>query len=72
MIYVVDTHALVWFFENSDELGKNAKNAFDSKGSKLIIPTIVPAEIFYLSQRKKIIPSFEEIFQVIEQDKRCM
>ena len=31
MIYVVDTHALVWFFENSDELGKNAKNAFDSE-----------------------------------------
>ncbi|BCB95755.1 hypothetical protein JZK55_06770 [Dissulfurispira thermophila] len=53
MVYVVDTHAIVWFFEDSSELGKNALNALASKNSRLIIPTIVLAEIFYLSQRRR-------------------
>lgn len=72
MVYVVDTHAIVWFFEESNELGRNALNIFDSKSSRLIIPTIVLAEIFYLAQRRKITPSFEDIFQIIEQDDRCI
>ncbi|MBI5892623.1 MAG: PIN domain-containing protein [Deltaproteobacteria bacterium] len=54
MVYVVDTHAIVWFFEESNELGRNALNMLDSKSSRLIIPTIVLAEIFYLAQRRKI------------------
>lgn len=72
MVYVVDTHAIVWFFEDSNELGRDALNVLNSKNVKLIIPTIVLAEIFYLSQRRKITPSFEDIFQVIEQDDRCI
>ena len=72
MVYVVDTHAIVWFFEESNELGRNALNIFDSKSSRLIIPTIVLAEIFYLAQRRKITPPFEDIFQIIEQDDRCI
>lgn len=72
MVYVVDSHAIVWFFEDSNELGRNALNALNSKDSRLIIPTIVLAEIFYLSQRRKITPTFEDIFQVIEQDDRCL
>jgi len=72
MVYVVDSHAIVWFFEDSNELGRNALNVLNSKDSRLIIPTIVIAEIFYLSQRRKITSTFEDIFQVIEQDDRCL
>ena len=72
MVYIVDTHAVVWFFEESDELGKEALNILNSKDARLVIPTIVLSEIFYLSQRKRITPSFEDIFQVIEQDNRCI
>jgi PIN domain nuclease of toxin-antitoxin system len=72
MVYVVDTHALVWFFEESSELGKNALNALNSESSKIIIPTIVLAEIFYLSQQKRIESSFTDIIQAIEQDDRCI
>lgn len=72
MVYIVDTHALVWFFEESDELGKEALNILNSKDARLVIPTIVLSELFYLSQRKRITPSFEDIFQVIEQDNRCI
>lgn len=72
MVYIIDTHAVVWFFEESDELGNEALNILNSKDARLIIPTIVLSEIFYLSQRKRITPSFENIFQVIEQDNRCI
>ncbi len=72
MVYVVDTHAIVWFFEESNELGKEALNILNSENSNLIIPTIVLAEIFYLSNRRKITPSFEIILQTIEQDERCI
>ena len=72
MVYIVDTHAVVWFFEESDDLGKEALNILNSKDARLVIPTIVLSEIFYLSQRKRITPSFEDIFQVIEQDNRCI
>ena len=72
MVYVVDTHAVIWFFEESSELGKNALNVLNSESSKIIIPTIVLAEIFYLSQQKRIAPSFTDIIQAIEQDDRCI
>lgn len=72
MVYVVDTHALVWFFEESKELGGNALKVLSSDSSKLIIPTIVPAEIFYLSQRQRIAKSFNDILKTIEQDDRCI
>jgi len=72
MVYIVDTHALVWFFEKSDELGRAAQNILASQDARLIIPTIIIAELFYLSQRKKVSPSFKDIFQTIERDKRCV
>lgn len=72
MVYVVDTHAIVWFFEESEELGRDALRILGSKNSKFIIPSIVLAEIFYLSQRRKITPPFEDTLQTIEQDERCV
>lgn len=72
MVYVIDTHAIIWFFEDSRELGRNALTIFNSKDSRLIIPTIVIAEIFYLSQKRRITPSFEDVFRIIEQDERCI
>jgi len=46
--YVIDTHALVWFLEQSPKLGNNARNAFLDTDSILIIPTIVLAKIKFL------------------------
>ncbi len=46
--YIIDTHALVWFLEQSPKLGKNAKSVFLDDDSILIIPTIVLAEIKFL------------------------
>ena len=49
--YVADTHALLWYLQNSPLLGKNASAAFDEadSGNALIyIPAIVLAELYFL------------------------
>jgi hypothetical protein len=42
--YVIDTHALIWYFTGSEKLKRQAKEAIDdriSRGGKLLVPTIV-------------------------------
>lgn len=72
MVYIVDTHALVWYLEESRELGKKALSVLDDENSKLIVPTIVLAEIRYLSNKRKTALSVDEILSSIEQDERCV
>ncbi|MDF1534066.1 MAG: PIN domain-containing protein [Methanosarcinaceae archaeon] len=70
--YIIDTHALVWFLEQSPKLGKNARNAFIDTDSILIIPTIVLAEIKILFDKNRFLTSLDEVFAVIENDSRCI
>lgn len=72
MLYVVDTHALVWYLEGSDKLGKKALSVLDDEKSKLVIPTIVLAEIKYLSDKQRTKLFFEDIINIVEQDDRCI
>jgi PIN domain nuclease of toxin-antitoxin system len=56
-VFVIDTHPLVWYFEDSPKLSSMAKEAFESieKGTALgVVPTIVLAEIVHLADRKRI------------------
>ena len=70
MIYVPDTHALVWFLEGSDRLGKAARAALASPDSAFLVPTIVLAEIRYLAASRRISPDFETVLQAIRSDAR--
>jgi PIN domain nuclease of toxin-antitoxin system len=72
LIYVVDTHALVWFLEKSDRLGKAARAALTSPGNYFLIPTIVLAEIRYLAAARRISPDFDAVLKVIREDGRFM
>lgn len=72
MIYLLDTHTLVWFFTKSKKLSKKALKILLDPNVKLIIPTIVLAEIKYLQFKLKIPVSFDEIYLAIYRDKRCM
>jgi PIN domain nuclease of toxin-antitoxin system len=55
--YVTDTHALIWYLENSSRLGPGAGAAFDAceRGEIVIfIPTICLVEIIYLQEKGRI------------------
>lgn len=54
---VTDTHALIWYLEDSPNLGIAANEAFDKCDSgeiTIYIPTICLVEIVYLQERRRI------------------
>lgn len=53
MVYVLDTHAVVWFLEGSSRLGAAAKVAMSSPKADLVIPTIVLVEAGFLYSKKR-------------------
>ena len=61
-IYVVDTHALLWFRHYPTRLSPAADAVFrlaTSGGASIIVPAIVVAELYYASQKlaNAILPS---------------
>ena len=55
--FVTDTHALIWYLEDSERLGAKASAVFDAcdQGDCVIyIPTICLVEIVYLNEKGKI------------------
>jgi len=54
MTYATDTHPLIWLLEGSRRLSRAARRAFEAADVQMVIPTIVLAEIKFLSVRKRI------------------
>lgn len=54
MIYVPDTHAIVWFLDRDPRLSPAAKNVLANPHTTLIVPTMVLAEITHLYARGRI------------------
>ena len=57
MMYVADTHALVWHLAHDDRLGVNARKVFDDAdkgGTEIVVPTIVLAEVLYISRKGNV------------------
>ncbi len=68
MRYVADTHTLVWYFTNDKRLGAVAYDTLEGSIEKgeILIPTIVLAELLYISERGRIKLSFKETLEKIE------
>lgn len=54
MTYIADTHPVVWFLEGNPRLGANARALLANPQTRLVIPTIVLAEIHFLYARRRI------------------
>lgn len=63
MTYVVDTHALVWFFEDDPRLSSHALSTLLDTTARIIVPTIVLAEITYLCARQRIRVDRKEVLE---------
>ncbi len=68
MNYVVDTHAIIWYFTEDKRLTKRVYKIFENSLKKglIIIPSIVLAEIMYIARKGKITITFEETLNRIE------
>lgn len=61
--YVADTHALLWYLQNSPRLGVNASAAFDAADqglAQIILSSIVIAELYYAIVKHKIALNFAQ------------
>ncbi|OQY96543.1 MAG: twitching motility protein PilT [Chloroflexi bacterium UTCFX4] len=57
---VSDTHALIWYLEDSPRLGAAAQQVFDACDAgqlRILIPTICIVEIIYLQEKGRIAPN---------------
>lgn len=53
-VYIVDTHALYWYRTDPGRLSPAADAVFrlaDAGGARIIVPAIVIAELYYLTQK---------------------
>ena len=69
MIYVTDTHSLIWFLSDNRSLSTKAREIFEitEKGKNIIvIPTIVLAELFHICEKKNILNLFSEIINKLK------
>lgn len=67
--YVVDTHALYWYFTGHKNLSPKAKRVFQRAAQgevTLWIPTIVLAEIYYLLAKQKKDYLYSELFSHLQ------
>jgi len=66
MVHIIDNHALVWFLEGNEKLGRRAFKVLKNSREKLVIPSIVLAEVKYLSLKGRTRLSLESVFEAIE------
>lgn len=66
--YVTDTHSMVWYLLEDPRLSKKVLEIFEESANKSIIfiPTIVLAEMMFISEKGKVKISFKETLEEIE------
>jgi len=69
-VYVADAHALGWYFTEDRRLGQQAVHVFERSESgdyPILIPTIVLAELFHISRKKRIALDFADLLRMVEE-----
>ena len=69
---VPDTHALVWFLEDSDRISGKAKDILASPQTQLVVPTIVLAEVEYLYRKRKIGIDLDTVLEELGDVIKCL
>lgn len=63
MVYVLDTHLLIWLVGQSPLLSAAALTAMSDPTALLVVPTMCLVEIQYLAAKKRIPVTFNQIQQ---------
>lgn len=71
MIYLLDTHPLVWFLEANKRLGQRAKSILSQADAELVIPAIVLAESKFLFAKKRISIDLNTIYNQVITARNC-
>lgn len=69
MVYIADTHALIWFLTDSKKLGPNAQELFKKAElgeTIIIISTISLMEILYICKKENRVNQFKDILKKLK------
>jgi PIN domain nuclease of toxin-antitoxin system len=67
-LYVLDTHALIWYLRDDAKLSPSARAIFlaaEANRTLLLIPAIVIAELYYVNLKHKWFADFTIVFNEI-------
>jgi PIN domain nuclease of toxin-antitoxin system len=65
-VYVVDTHALIWYLTNDKKLGRQAAAVFaaaERGETRLVVSAIVVAEMYYANKKNKWFADFNATYR---------
>jgi PIN domain nuclease of toxin-antitoxin system len=71
MLYVLDTHVLVWYFTGNARLSLEARNLIDEvrqQGGRLLVPTIVLAEALNIAAKGRVVFDFQQLYQLVRDE----
>jgi PIN domain nuclease of toxin-antitoxin system len=71
MAYVVDTHAILWFLEDSPKLTQAVADVLEDPESRLVVPTIALAELWHMHVREKTTVSLGDAMALIDSLNNC-
>jgi len=70
MLYVADTHSIIWFLTDDRRLGEKAKGILEKADEGkviIIIPTIVLAELVFICEKKDASVKFKDLMDKISE-----
>jgi PIN domain nuclease of toxin-antitoxin system len=71
--FVLDAHALLWFFEGNPKLGLAAREAMSQADAQLVIPAIALAEVCrVVAKGRTTIPSMQQLLTSIDKEQRMV
>ncbi len=71
MLYVLDTHVLIWYFIGSKRLHKDIREKIDTtrnQSGRLLVPTIVLAEALDIAEKGRVELDFSEMYRLIQEE----
>ena len=69
MLYVIDTHVLIWYFTGNKRLSADLKAKIDEvrqQGGRLLVPTIVLAEALAVDAKGRVVFDFAHLYQLVQ------
>jgi PIN domain nuclease of toxin-antitoxin system len=72
MVYILDTHPLVWYLEGSRLLPPRVKTLLLNDTSLKVVPSIVLAEMVYLYARNRIATDAHRALRFIQSSRNCL
>lgn len=71
ILYVLDTHVLIWYFIGSRRLRQRLKELIDEtrrQGGQLLVPTIVLAEALNIAEKRRVEFDFNGMYRLIREE----